>query len=143
MVLRSSLNSSGVATPGRSIFSDTSVPDLPRKSLDASSFVQPFVCRPPISTIRSPGCNPARSAGLFFSEAILLALVGKGLGRQEAYVLVQRNAMKALEGEGTFRENLERDVEITRLLSAGDIAHAFDLEHALRYAEEIVARARG
>jgi len=87
--------------------------------------------------------NLERSAGLFFSEAILLALVGKGLGRQEAYVLVQRNAMKALEGEGTFRENLERDVEITRLLSPGDIAHAFDLEHALRHAEEIVARARG
>jgi adenylosuccinate lyase len=87
--------------------------------------------------------NLERSAGLFFSEAILLALVGKGLGRQEAYVLVQRNAMKALEGEGTFRENLEHDVEITRLLSPGDIAHAFDLEHALRHAEEIVARARG
>src|SRR5258706_990767 len=80
--------------------------------------------------------NLERSAGLFFSEAILLALVGKGLGRQEAYVLVQRNAMKALEGEGTFRENLERDVEITRLLSPGDITHAFDLEHALRHAEE-------
>jgi adenylosuccinate lyase len=86
--------------------------------------------------------NLERTAGLFFSEAILLKLVEKGLGRQDAYVLVQRNAMKAIEGSGSFRQNLESDADIARVLSANEIAQAFDLDHALRYAREIVARAR-
>jgi adenylosuccinate lyase len=86
--------------------------------------------------------NLELTGGLFFSEALLLALVEKGMARQEAYVLVQRNAMKAIEGKGTFRENLEGDADVTRLVSRAEIARAFDLEHALRYAEEIVARAR-
>ncbi|HKQ70123.1 MAG TPA: adenylosuccinate lyase [Polyangiaceae bacterium] len=86
--------------------------------------------------------NLERAGGLFFSEAILLGLVEKGLARQEAYVLVQRNAMKALGGEGTLRANLEADPDVARHLSKEEIAHAFDVGHALRYAEEIVARAR-
>jgi adenylosuccinate lyase len=87
--------------------------------------------------------NLDRTDGLIFSEAVLLALVDKGKPRQEAYVLVQRNAMKALEGRGTFRQNLETDADIGALLTRADIAKAFDLEHALRYADEIVRRARG
>src|SRR5207245_6697313 len=42
--------------------------------------------------------NLDRTGGLFFSEAVLLALIEAGKARQEAYVLVQRNAMKAIEG---------------------------------------------
>jgi adenylosuccinate lyase len=86
--------------------------------------------------------NLERTGGLFFSEAVLLALVEKGMPRQEAYVLVQRNAMKAIEGKAGFRESLEADAEIALHLSGAEIARAFDLEHALRHAEEIVARAR-
>ena len=86
--------------------------------------------------------NLELTGGLFFSEAILLALVEKGMARQEAYVLVQRNAMKAIGGKGSFRDNLESDSDVTHLVSKAEIARAFDLEHALRYAEEIVARAR-
>jgi adenylosuccinate lyase len=86
--------------------------------------------------------NLERTGGLFFSEAVLLGLVEKGMARQEAYVLVQRNAMKAIGGEGRFRENLENDPDVAARLSRAEIARAFDLEHALRYAEEIVARAR-
>jgi adenylosuccinate lyase len=86
--------------------------------------------------------NLELTGGLFFSEAVLLALIEKGMARQEAYVLVQRNAMKAIEGKGSFRENLEGDADITRLVTPAEIARAFDLEHALRYADEIVARAR-
>jgi adenylosuccinate lyase len=87
--------------------------------------------------------NLERTGGLFFSEGVLLALVEKGMARQEAYVLVQRNAMKTIEGNGGFRENLERDAEVARRLSRAEIARVFDLEHALRHADEIVARARG
>ena len=86
--------------------------------------------------------NLELTGGLFFSEAVLLTLVEKGMGRQDAYVLVQRNAMKAIDGKGSFRENLEADADVARLVSRDEIARAFDLEHALRYAEEIVARAR-
>jgi adenylosuccinate lyase len=85
--------------------------------------------------------NLDRSGGLFFSEAVLLALVEHGLPRQEAYVLVQRNAMKAIRGEGTFRSNLGSDGDITAKLSQEQLDRAFDLEHALRFSEEIVERA--
>jgi adenylosuccinate lyase len=85
--------------------------------------------------------NLERSAGLFFSEAVLLALVEAGKARQEAYVLVQRNAMKAIENRGSFRENLENDAEVTALLPRARIAELFDLDHALRYADTIVDRA--
>jgi adenylosuccinate lyase len=87
--------------------------------------------------------NLDRTGGLFFSEGILLALVEKGMARQEAYVLVQRNAMKAIEGQGAFRANLEADKDVAAKLSATEIARVFDLDHALRHAEAIVARARG
>ena len=85
--------------------------------------------------------NIERAGSLFFSEAVLLALVEKGKPRQEAYVYVQRNAMKAFHGEGTFRANLEADADVTALLSKEEIARCFDLDHALRFAETIVERA--
>ena len=85
--------------------------------------------------------NLDRTGGLFFSEAVLLLLVEKGQPRQQAYVLVQRNAMKAIENQGSFRENLEADPDVVRLLTKTEIARCFDLYHALRHAQEIVARA--
>ncbi len=85
--------------------------------------------------------NLDRSGSLFFSEAILLALIGKGLGRQEAYVLVQRNAMKAFQGEGDFRELLGKDPDVAQCLSPAELDECFDLEHSLRFAEQIVDRA--
>jgi len=85
--------------------------------------------------------NLERAGSLFFSEAVLLALVEKGKPRQEAYVFVQRNAMKAFHGEGTFRANLEADADVMALLSKEEIARCFDLDHALRFAETIVERA--
>ena len=83
--------------------------------------------------------NLDRAAELYFSEAVLLALVEIGMGRQDAYVLVQRNAMKAWRGEGSFRDNLAGDGDIK--LSASKLAELFDVDHALRFAPEIVERA--
>jgi len=85
--------------------------------------------------------NLERSGGLFFSEAIMLELVGKGLPRQTAYEMVQRNAMAAFSGEGKFEELLLGDKEIGAHLSASEIKRCFDLSHALRFAEAIVRRA--
>ena len=85
--------------------------------------------------------NLDRSAGLVFSEAVLLRLVAKGLPRQQAYELVQRSALAAHEGKGRFRDLLGGDPEVTRHLSSADLDAAFDLQHHLRHVDLIVGRA--
>ena len=72
---------------------------------------------------------------------LLLALVEKGTGRQDGYVLVQRNAMKAFRGEGDFRTLLTADPDIRAHLSAKEIDAQFDLTRALRHADVIIDRA--
>jgi len=84
--------------------------------------------------------NLDQTGGLWASEGILLALIGKGLGRQDAYVLVQRNAMKAFEGEGEFRALLQEDADIRARLSADEIDRVFDLNHALAHVDTIIDR---
>jgi adenylosuccinate lyase len=93
--------------------------------------------------------NLERTAGLYFSEALLLALVKRGIARQTAYVWVQRCALAsrgvpgADPGAPTFRELLGRDPDVTRHLSASELDACFDLDHHLRHAETILARALG
>jgi adenylosuccinate lyase len=84
--------------------------------------------------------NLARSGGLVFSEGVMLALVHQGLGRQEAYGLVQRNALRSLNGEGAFRDLLAADADVTARLPAAAIDECFDLDHHLRYVDVIFAR---
>ncbi|WP_437975253.1 adenylosuccinate lyase [Sorangium sp. So ce295] len=78
---------------------------------------------------------------LFFSEAVLLALVQKGRPRQAAYELVQRCAMRAIAGEGRFRDNLAADADVAALLAPDEIARCFDLDHALSHVDTIIDRA--
>ena len=85
--------------------------------------------------------NMGRAAELYFSEAVLLALVESGMPRQEAYVWVQRNAMRAWKGDGSFRENLAADADVTAKISRPQLDALFDIDHALRFASEIVERA--
>jgi adenylosuccinate lyase len=85
--------------------------------------------------------NLDRTGELFYSEAVMIALVQKGLPRQRAYEMVQRNAMKAFQGGGVFRTLLKGDAEITKELTAAELDECFDIEHALRYASELVERA--
>jgi adenylosuccinate lyase len=85
--------------------------------------------------------NLDMTGGLWASEGILLALVDSGMGRQDAYVLVQRNAMKAFHGEGTFRDNLLGDEDITSRLSEETILAQLDLSHALQHIDTIIDRA--
>jgi adenylosuccinate lyase len=81
------------------------------------------------------------TGGLFFSEAVLLALVGRGFPRQRAYEIVQRSAMRAIAGEGRFRELLAADEEVSAQLSADDLDRCFDLRHALAHTGAIIDRA--
>ena len=96
--------------------------------------------------------NLEASGGLCFSEAVLLALVASGLPRQEAYVFVQRCAHAAMaEGAaagkgpppGRFRALLGADPDVARHLDAATLDTCFDLEHHLRHAPTILARALG
>lgn len=84
--------------------------------------------------------NLDRTGGLWASEGILLALVAKGMGRQNAYVWVQRNAMKAFAGEGDFRKLLKADEDIRGLLDERTIDKQFDLNHALAHVDTIIDR---
>jgi adenylosuccinate lyase len=85
--------------------------------------------------------NLDRAGELYFSEAVLLALVEAGMPRQEAYVLVQRNAMRAWKGDGTFRANLAADGDVTKRIAGEKLEALFDLDHALAYVPGIVERA--
>jgi adenylosuccinate lyase len=81
------------------------------------------------------------TGGLYFSEAVMLTLVRKGMARQAAYELVQKSALGAVAGEGTFRALLGADADLAKKISAAEIDKAFDLEHHLRYAGVIIDRA--
>jgi adenylosuccinate lyase len=84
--------------------------------------------------------NMEKSRGLFFSEKVLLSLVAKGATRQEAYGLVQRNAMKAVRSEGTFRDNLAADADVGALLSADEIESCFDIMSSLKRVDAVFDR---
>ena len=85
--------------------------------------------------------NLDHTGGLFYSEAVLLALVGRGFPRQRAYEIVQRSAMRAIAGEGRFRDLLGADEEVSAQLSADDLDRCFDLRHALAHTGAIIDRA--
>jgi adenylosuccinate lyase len=76
--------------------------------------------------------NMEKFGGLVFSEHVMLALVSKGLSREQAYKLVQRNAAKAWEG-ADFQQSLKQDEEVRRVLSEEEIDRCFDLQHHLRH----------
>ena len=75
-----------------------------------------------------------------YSEHLLLALIRKGISREEAYRWVQRNAMRVWEDGASFAIEVRRDPDITRLLSPTEIDELFDVHHALRHTETIFRR---
>ena len=87
--------------------------------------------------------NLDASHGLVFSQRVLLALVASGLPRDEAYRLVQRNALAAWDEERDFRELVAADPEIAARLDAASLTAAFDLEDALRHVDVLFERLGG
>ncbi len=75
------------------------------------------------------------SRGLVFSQPVLLALVSGGLSRDDAYRVVQRNAMKSWEDQLDFRTLLEADGDVT--LDTGALDEAFDLQRSLRNLDRV------
>jgi len=85
--------------------------------------------------------NLNKSGGVVFSQQVLLALVQKGLTREDAYTLVQDNAMRAWNEKGDFKKNLHEDKEVEKHLSSKDIDACFDLKYYLKGIDEIFKRA--
>ena len=84
--------------------------------------------------------NLNKTGGLIFSQRVLLALVDKGVSREDAYAWVQRNAMaRWLEGRD-FSAGLKSDADIGRFLSASEIEACFDPRGMLEHVDTIMAR---
>jgi len=84
--------------------------------------------------------NIELTQGLIFSEKVLLALIGKGTTRQEAYQMVQRNAMRAVRGEECFMDGLLHDPEVGQYLTPEEIGSCFDLASSLGRVDEVFSR---
>lgn len=78
--------------------------------------------------------------GIVYSQKVLLSLVAKGLSREEAYVIVQRNALNAFQNHGNFKENLLNDNEVTQLLSPAEINEIFNPQAFLQNINSIYNR---
>jgi adenylosuccinate lyase len=87
--------------------------------------------------------NMALSRGLFHSEAVMLALVDKGLARETAYKYVQRNAMEVWKRGGDFAGRVKADPDIAKHLSGREVDACFDLDHTLKKVDYIFKRVFG
>jgi adenylosuccinate lyase len=87
--------------------------------------------------------NMDRLKGVVFSQKVLLKLVEKGTTREEAYAIVQRNAMKVWEGLGDFRSLLIDDEEVMNYLSEKEVDRCFDIKPYLKNVDYIFKRTFG
>lgn len=84
--------------------------------------------------------NTDKFGGIVFSQKVLLELVEKGLTREEAYKIVQRNALDAFENDDDFKANLMKDEEVSKRLSIEEIDKIFDKQEFLKNIETIYKR---
>jgi adenylosuccinate lyase len=87
--------------------------------------------------------NLDRLGGLVHSQRVLLALTQKGVAREDAYRLVQRNAMKVWEGKGDFLTLLKADKDVGEHLSEKELSRNFDLDYHLSHVDTIFRRVFG
>ena len=81
--------------------------------------------------------------GLVYSQRVLLALTQAGVSREDAYAMVQRNAMKVWEDGADFREELKGDADVTAALSEAEIDEKFDLGYHTKHVDTIFSRVFG
>jgi adenylosuccinate lyase len=84
--------------------------------------------------------NLDSTGGLFFSQRVLLALTERGLERDAAYGLTQRNAMAVWNDGGTLKDRLLADPEVMEYLSQDDVENLFDLDYFLKHVDTIFSR---
>ena len=81
--------------------------------------------------------------GLVHSQRVMIALTQKGVAREDAYAIVQRNAMKVWQGEGDFLSLLTADKDVRKHLSEAELKANFDLDHHLSHVDTIFERVFG
>ena len=84
--------------------------------------------------------NLELTQGLIFSQRVLLALIDKGLSREEAYEMVQRNAMEAWQQKKSFLPLLEADNRVTAHLTRSELESLFDYNYYLKHVDSIFER---
>ena len=84
--------------------------------------------------------NLELTRGLVFSQRVMLALINKGLSRQKAYEMVQRNAMKAWKRNRNFLTLLKADAEVIATMPVGELEALFDYQHYLQHVDDIFQR---
>ena len=84
--------------------------------------------------------NTNKFGGIVYSQRVLLKLIEKGLTREDAYRLVQRNALDAFENDGDFRINLLNDKDIEKLLTPSEIDAIFNKDDFLKNINKIYSR---
>ncbi len=84
--------------------------------------------------------NINKTHGLIYSQRVLLALIDKGVSRDEAYVMVQRNAMRSWEEGMDFKNLLENDSDIRRHLTPNELADLFDISYHLKHVDTLFKR---
>jgi adenylosuccinate lyase len=87
--------------------------------------------------------NLDRLGGLIHSQRVLLALTEKGVARDDAYAIVQRNARRGWRGEGEFLSLLKADKDVAKVLSAHELEGLFDLGYHLKHVDTIFERVFG
>jgi adenylosuccinate lyase len=87
--------------------------------------------------------NLGRSRGVVFSGTVLLELARHGVSREEAYLWVQRNAMRSHDEHLDFKELLRKDEDVSRVLPLSEIDEVFDLKVQLRHVDSIFDRVFG
>lgn len=84
--------------------------------------------------------NTDKFGGIVFSQKVLLTLVSKGLSREDAYSIVQRNALDAFNNHGNFKENLLNDKDVMKLLTPQELDTIFDKKAFLQNIDKIYAK---
>lgn len=84
--------------------------------------------------------NINKTGGLFFSQSLLLALISKGLSREEAYKIVQTNSMRTWQHEGTLKDITLLDEEISKTLTIEEIESIFDLNKYFNHIDYIFTK---
>jgi adenylosuccinate lyase len=87
--------------------------------------------------------NLSRLGGLVHSQRVMIALTQKGVAREDAYRLVQRNAMPVWQGKGDFLTLLKADKDVRKHLSEAELKANLDLEHHFKHVDTIFKRVFG
>jgi adenylosuccinate lyase len=87
--------------------------------------------------------NLDRLGGLVHSQRVMIALTQKGVAREDAYRLVQENAMKVWRGEGDFLSFLKADPTVRKHLSEAELKENFDLGHHFKHVDTVFKRVFG